>query len=99
MIKLKHDDLITFGFISRYNGMLEASYRVRSAISEALEAGADPGRVQDKVALVRINADPSGIPVQTNDLLLIEGKYFTLALDGDIARIDRVGAEKPDKPA
>jgi hypothetical protein len=37
--------------------------------------------------------------VQTNDLLLIEGKYFTLALDGDIARIDRVGAEKPDKPA
>jgi hypothetical protein len=92
MICLKHNDVIMFDFLSRFNGVIPAAYRVYSAISGALEAGADPGPVQDSVALDRITATGAGIPVQNGEHLMIEGKYFTLVLNGDQATIKRVGS-------
>jgi len=91
MIKLKHNDVVTFDFMSRHNGVLPASYRVYSAISGALEAGADPGPVQDHVILERVLATDASIRVQNGEHMMIEGKYFTLQLTGDNAQIKRVG--------
>lgn len=85
MIRLKHNDAITFNYMSKFNGALPASYRVFSAISEAIEAGGNPGTVKDMVALDRVQHTAGGTPVQDGDQVLVEGKYFTVAIDNEKA--------------
>jgi len=101
---LKHNDLLSFNYFDPYSGLLVASWRVHSVISDALEIGADPVHAiqvagdRESIVLLRQPADYNAklIPSGGRQNVVIEGKYFVISINGPTATLERLGMSKAE---